>query len=78
MRIKSLTLDATVRLEKFCKLIKISNSSELTDDPEIHLYDFWLDDEKLNFMVNSQRVYFYTHDYDCTIYRDEFQEIQII
>lgn len=78
MKIKSLSLDATVRLEKFCKLTKTSFSSELTADADIRLYDFWLDDEKLNLGVKPKEVYFYTHDYDCRIYRDEFQEIQII
>ena len=79
MTIKSLSLSATCRLESFCKNAGIRYTSELTDEPsEIRLYDFWIDDVFVNLNINRDRVYFYTHDYDCTIYRNEFHCIEVI
>lgn len=79
MTIKSLALNADVRLENFCKEIGIKYTSDLTEEAtELHLYDVWLDDSKLSFMVKPERIYFFNQNYECTIYRDEFQEVVII
>ena len=78
MTIKSLALNADVRLENFCKEIGIKYTSDLTDESIKYLYDVWLDDSKLSFMVKPDKIYFFNQNYECTIYRDEFQEVVII
>ena len=79
MTIKSLSLNADVRLENFCKELGITYTSDLTEEAtELHLYDFWLDDSKISLIVKPDRINFFNHDYLITIYRDEFQEVVII
>lgn len=79
MTIKSLALNADVRLENFCKAIEIKYTSDLTEEStELHLYDVWLDDSKISLLVKPDRINFFNHDYSITIYRDEFLEVVII
>lgn len=80
MRIKSMSKNSKIVLHDFCLVAAIKHSYECVTASDIDLFDFWIDDEneKLNLLVKSKEVCFYTHDYICKIYRDEFQEIQII
>ena len=79
MTIKSLALNADVRLENFCKEIGIKYSSYLTEEAtELHLYDVWLDDSKFSIIVKPDKLYLFNQNYECTIYRDEFQEVVLI
>lgn len=79
MTIKSLALNADVRLENFCKEIGITYTSDLTEEAtELHLYNFWLDDSKISLIVKPDRINFFNYGSSVTIYRDEFQEVVII
>ena len=79
MTIKSLALNADVRLENFCKEIGITYTSDLTEEAtELRLYDFWIDDSKISLIVKPDRINFFNYGASVTIYRDEFQEVVII
>ena len=87
MKIKCITINACVKLEKFCKEAGIKFSTDPVEEAfssEEHLYDMWLDDKEFNFIKNKPiegreaTVKFYTHEYMHEMSITDFAVIEIL